>query len=117
MSFNVEQARGDFHNIVIMLIRNSGISIQEAMDIVGEWYKKRCNDFVQLSEELPCVSDSAVNQQLKAYVWGLGNWVTGNYEWSLSSRRYFEHPDESGDMRDGVTVQVATALPNRVAVI
>jgi hypothetical protein len=34
-SYNVEQARGDTHNMICVVMREQGLSLQEAVDFVG----------------------------------------------------------------------------------
>ncbi|KAF8516537.1 terpenoid synthase [Hysterangium stoloniferum] len=89
VSFNVEQARGDIHNAIIVVQNQYKCSVQEAMDYINEWYQKRANDFLNAMTDLPECHDIKVRDQLKQYVFGLGNWVTGNYEWSFGSMRFF----------------------------
>ncbi|KAK7443530.1 hypothetical protein VKT23_015703 [Stygiomarasmius scandens] len=89
VSFNVEQARGDIHNAVIVVMHQKGLSVQEAMDDVNEWYNQRGKDFLDAMLDLPECPSNAVREKLKWYVHGLGNWVTANYEWSFGSKRFF----------------------------
>ena len=88
-SFNVEQARGDIHNLLIVLIHEKNYSVQEAMDDVDRWYTGRQQDFIRLMKELPKSGDKEIDDNLEKYVWLLGNWVTANYEWSFKSKRFF----------------------------
>ncbi|KAJ3561920.1 hypothetical protein NP233_g9901 [Leucocoprinus birnbaumii] len=99
VSFNVEQARGDIHNLIIVIMDgDEKIDVQMAMDMVGEWYRKRGRDFVECLNQLPVLlegeGDSEIHR-LHEYARGLGNWVTANYEWSFECRRFFgEHTME-----------------------
>ncbi|KAJ6537437.1 isoprenoid synthase domain-containing protein [Mycena vulgaris] len=99
LSFNVEQARDDTHNAVVVVMHERGLSLQGAMDFLGAWYQRTARDFWAAIVELPPCSDMAVRDQLKMYVAGMVDWVTGNYEWSLRSGRYSpggENPAEKG---------------------
>ncbi|KAF9465679.1 terpenoid synthase [Collybia nuda] len=91
VSFNVEQARGDIHNLVIVLMDgDEKLGVQAAMDMVGDWYRQRCRDFIEGLKRLPSVDGGDYEVLcLHQYAWGLGNWVTANYEWSFESHRFF----------------------------
>ncbi|KAF8160449.1 isoprenoid synthase domain-containing protein [Mycena galopus ATCC 62051] len=99
LSFNVEQARGDTHNAVIVVMRERELSIQEAMDFVGQWYQQKIEDFYTAMQDLPPCPSVAIRNRVKMYFAAIANWITSNYEWSLRSGRYFpdgENPLESG---------------------
>ncbi|GJJ12837.1 hypothetical protein Clacol_007082 [Clathrus columnatus] len=91
VSFNVEQARGDIHNFIIVLMNQHNLSIQQAMDLAGNWYKTRARQFLDLHNFLlESHSDNDPGQaNLKVYIRGIANWVTANYEWSFESQRFF----------------------------
>jgi hypothetical protein len=89
LSFNVEHARGDTHNAVIVVMHERGLSSQEAMDFMGVWYREKVEEFCTAMRDLPPCGSVCVRDQVKMYVTGIANWVTGNYEWSLRSGRYF----------------------------
>ncbi|KAK7463516.1 hypothetical protein VKT23_006864 [Stygiomarasmius scandens] len=95
VSFNVEQARGDVHNAVIVIMHQKGLNVQEAMNDVNEWYNQRGKDFLDAMLDLPECPSIDVREKLKWYVHGLGNWVTANYEWSLGSKRFFGSLNDS----------------------
>lgn len=89
LSFNVEQARRDIHNVVIVVMNQLDLSVQEAMAHVNEWHSKRASDFMTAMVDLPPCPSVEIRAQLKSYVNGLANWVTANYEWSFETRRFF----------------------------
>jgi len=89
LSFNVEHARGDTHNAVIVVMHEQGLCIQDAMDFVGAWYREKVEQFCNAMRDLPPCHSVAVRNAVKMYVAGVANWVTANYEWSLGSVRYF----------------------------
>src|ERR1700761_338338 len=104
VSFNVEQARGDIHNLVIVLMNEQNLSVQEAMDYVGVWYDARGKAFVSAMNSLPSPQKDC--EDLKRYIWGLGNWVTANYEWSFDSMRFFKTREEQEEVRKNRTVEL-----------
>ncbi|KAK7441388.1 hypothetical protein VKT23_016636 [Stygiomarasmius scandens] len=89
-SYNVEQARGDdAHNIVAVIMREKGCTVQEAMDQVGKLYAHIKSAFIENYKSLPTFGDTDVDRLVKEYCWGMGNWVTTNIKWSFSGERYF----------------------------
>ncbi|KAF7332895.1 Terpene cyclase [Mycena venus] len=99
LSFNAEQARGDTHNAVIVVMQERELSIQEAMDFVGQWYQQTIEEFCAAMLDLPPCPSFTIRNRVKMYFAAIANWVTSNYEWSLRSGRYFhagEDPLESG---------------------
>jgi hypothetical protein len=99
LSFNAEQARGDIHNAVIVVMQEQTLSIQDAMDFVGAWYRETVEEFCTAMRDLPPCRSVAMRNGVKMYVAAIANWVTSNYEWSLRSGRYFavgQDPAEIG---------------------
>ncbi|KAF7350097.1 Terpene cyclase [Mycena venus] len=99
LSFNAEQARGDTHNAVTVVMHQRGLSIQGAMDFVGAWYQETAQEFYTAMRDLPPCGSVTIRNRVKMYFAAIANWVTSNYEWSLGSARYFppgHDPVESG---------------------
>jgi hypothetical protein len=101
VSFNVEQANGEFHNMVIVLMNGENLSVQEAMNRVGEWYHQRARDFVNAMSDLPIVESKKVRVDIQKYIWGLGNGVTANYEWCFESERFWNGMALDEEMKNG----------------
>ncbi|KAK6966525.1 terpene cyclase [Favolaschia claudopus] len=91
LSFNVEYARGDIHNAVVILMHERKLSIQEAIGFVDTLYQQMLDEFCRIAIRGPLAScDSmAMRNAMRMYVAGITSWVTANYEWSLDCRRYF----------------------------
>ncbi|KAF8532360.1 isoprenoid synthase domain-containing protein [Gautieria morchelliformis] len=109
VSFNAEQARGDIHNAVIVVMNQYNFSVQEGMDYVCRWYHNRANEFMRAMTDLPECPDIKTRDQLKEYVYGLGNWVTANYEWSFGSKRFFGNEIETVKETGKVLLRPANA--------
>jgi len=75
--------------MVVILMKELNISVQGAMDVVETWYHQKARDFVGRMSNLPTVESKKVQMDIQRYVWGVGNWVTANYEWSFESERYW----------------------------
>jgi len=106
ISFNVEQTRGEIHNLVVVLMNERNFTIQEAMDFIGEWYHARGKAFIDTMGRLPTAADADASANLQKYVVSLGNGVTGNYEWSLDTERYFDNAQERENIRKKWTVEL-----------
>ncbi|KAJ6455197.1 isoprenoid synthase domain-containing protein [Mycena sanguinolenta] len=99
LSFNVEQARGATHNAVLVVMREQGLSVQDAMDFVGKWYCEAVEEFLEAMRDVPQCGSVIIRTRVKMYFAGIANWVTSNYEWSLRSGRCFaadQDPLENG---------------------
>ncbi|KAJ6455159.1 isoprenoid synthase domain-containing protein [Mycena sanguinolenta] len=99
LSFNVEQARGDTHNAVLVVMYERGLSAQDAMDFVGKWYCEAVDEFLEAMRDVPPCGSVIIRTRVKMYFAAIANWVTSNYEWSLRSGRYFaadQDPLENG---------------------
>ncbi|KAF9465703.1 isoprenoid synthase domain-containing protein [Collybia nuda] len=116
VSFNVEQARGDIHNLVIVLMNgNENLGVQAAMDLVGDWYRERSREFIEGLKRLPRVDEGDYEiLSLHQYAWGLGNWVTANYEWSFQSQRFFG--ERNGEAMKHSVVELLPKYPQLVDV-
>ncbi|KZT07700.1 terpenoid synthase [Laetiporus sulphureus 93-53] len=88
-SYNMEQARGiDGNNIVTVLMRQKGINLQTAADLVGEHFKELMEDFIATRDSLPSWG-APVDAVVSNYVRAMEHWVIGNLEWSFETQRYF----------------------------
>ncbi|THU80222.1 terpenoid synthase [Dendrothele bispora CBS 962.96] len=86
-SYNVEQARGDTHNMIVILMVYHGHSLQSAMDYVGDLCKQTIDGF---NENKKITSwGEEVDKMVKAYVQGLQDWIVGSLHWSFMTTRYF----------------------------
>lgn len=85
------------------------MSIQEAIDDIGQRYARLSKAFLENYKNLPDFPHLSVKKTLDEYVLGLGTWVTTNDEWSFITPRYF------GENRDEVRkTRKVTLMPRRV---
>ena len=89
VSFNVEQARDDIHNIVIVLMEERRFTIQEAMDYLSTWYHEQADQFLTIKSSLSSCGNKEIDACVNIYVEGLANWITANYHWSFQTKRFF----------------------------
>lgn len=89
MSYNVEQAVGDNHNIISIVMHHNNVDIQEAMDWVYQYHKGVQAKFMDTYENKIPKFGEPVDTELAKYVDGIGNFVRANFEWSHECERYF----------------------------
>jgi len=88
VSYNKEQACGDNHNIVAIVMHELDMDVDGAMFWVADLLKEIENKFLEAMAALPTWGEP-IDSQVKQYCDGVANWVRGNYEWSFESERYF----------------------------
>ncbi|THU98276.1 terpenoid synthase [Dendrothele bispora CBS 962.96] len=109
-SYNKEQAVGDdLHNIVSVIMIEKNFTVQQAMDHVERIYVGVREDFLRNYENLPAYDDPSLNNLVREYCWGMGQWVTTNIKWSFKSERYFG--------KEGVSVMQHRRVPLRPDII
>ncbi|OJA14363.1 hypothetical protein AZE42_04965 [Rhizopogon vesiculosus] len=87
-SYNVEQSRGDTHNIIMVIMHEHGLDLQGAMEYCGGL----CKDTIQRFEDNRAIVPSwgkEIDEQVVIYVGGLQDWIVGSLHWSFDSTRYF----------------------------
>ncbi|KAG6852845.1 hypothetical protein C0991_008616 [Blastosporella zonata] len=86
-SYNVEQARGDdSHNIITIVMHQKKIGLHDAMNWISEYHSMLEKDFMDGINSIPSFKH-ALDNELKRYVDGLGNWVRANDCWSFESQK------------------------------
>ncbi|PCH37689.1 terpenoid synthase [Wolfiporia cocos MD-104 SS10] len=87
-SYNVEQSRGDTHNMIPILMIHQGLSLQEAVDYVGQLCKETIDGFIENQKRIPSWGPE-VDREVVLYVQGLQDWIVGSLHWSFMTERYF----------------------------
>jgi alpha-muurolene/germacrene-A/gamma-muurolene synthase len=87
-SYNVEQARGDSHNMICVFMFHDGLTVQQAMDRVGDMCKYTIDTFSENQARIPSWGGD-VDRDAKLYVDGLKAWIAGSLHWSFMTKRYF----------------------------
>ncbi|KAI0706366.1 terpenoid synthase [Earliella scabrosa] len=112
-SYNVEQARGDDrHNLTTIIMHQFNVDVQEAFDKIGKWRQELTDQFLEAYGKLPSWGPE-IDEEVRRYVDGMGNWVRGNIAWSFESERYFglDGPEIEKTRRVVLRPQVPEALP------
>ncbi|KAH9928095.1 terpenoid synthase [Fomitopsis serialis] len=87
-SYNVEQARGDTHNMIPILMTHKKLTLQEAVDYVGNLCKDTIDGFMENEKRVPSWGPE-VDREVAIYVKGLRDWIVGSLHWSFMTERYF----------------------------
>jgi hypothetical protein len=76
-SYNIEQGRGDgVHNLVDVLIRQHGYTLQGAVDHAGEMWRQTMEKFIEDERRLPSWG-AEIDDMVQKYVSGLRDWSVG----------------------------------------
>ena len=76
-SFNVEQARDEPHNMVAVVMADKGLTVQEAIEFVGDLCLACVDRFENDLYLLPSWGPE-IDRDIVKYVDGLQNWMAGN---------------------------------------
>jgi hypothetical protein len=68
---------------------NDGLSLQQAVDRIGEMCKQTIDTFVENQARVPSWGDCSIDRDVKLYVNGLQEWIVGSLHWSFMTTRYF----------------------------
>ena len=88
VSYNTEQARGEMHNIVAVLMTHKGLDRQSALDFAGTLCNQTLDRFTDDWANIPSWGPK-VDKEVKVYVSGLLDWMAGALEWNFETERYF----------------------------
>lgn len=86
-SVQKEHAHHDMHNLVLILQRHGGLSLQGAVDRVAELTDAQVRRFIALEALLPSFGGS-LDADVRRFVGVLRAWMRGNLDWSYESGRY-----------------------------
>jgi len=88
-SYNMEQAKGHSgNNIITVIMRQKGVDLQTASDLVGEHFQTLMDRFLSVKNQLPSWGPS-VDAIVTRYLKSMEHWIIGNLEWSFETQRYF----------------------------
>ncbi|MBA2377823.1 MAG: terpene synthase family protein [Rubrobacteraceae bacterium] len=86
-SLQKELARGDVHNIVLVLRHEDGLSLEEAIKSAIEMNEESVHTFMELERDIPSFGP-AIDGNLEHFVSVLRARMSGNLAWSINSARY-----------------------------
>jgi len=106
-SYNVEQSKGDTHNMIPVVMNEEGLDLQSAVDFVGTMCKQSIDRFMDDWANIPSWGPK-IDKDVDVYVTGLADWIVGSLHWSFESERYF---GKTG--RQVKATRVVNILPRR----
>jgi 5-epi-alpha-selinene synthase len=89
VSVEKEMAHGDYSNLVLVLQKAYGYSMQEAMERANDLTTDEIKLFEHLSTFTPDAFP-AQHQDIEKYLASMRAWIRGNLDWSLESYRFSE---------------------------
>ncbi len=104
VSFNVEQARGETFNIVIISIVHQKMTVQEAINYAGDIVKNIIETFRENRKKIPSFGSPDLDSDVEKYVEGLQDCIFGSIHGSFTSERYFGK--ESAEVKRHLTVKL-----------
>ncbi|MER5942532.1 hypothetical protein ABT121_35145 [Streptomyces sp. NPDC001928] len=92
-SVHLDNKRGDFHNVVIVMQHAAGISLQEAIKSSVAKVQRRVTDFLAAEEQLlPFLASHGVRpgdrEDILKVTAGMRQWTNGCLEWYRNTTRY-----------------------------
>ena len=99
--------------MIVIMMRHHGMTLQEAVDFVGDLCKKSIDRFTEDRARLPSWGPE-IDAQVQVYVQGLADWIVGSLHWSFDSERYFGR--KGGQIKTARVVELAPVrIPGLVA--
>ncbi|KAM5532938.1 hypothetical protein V8D89_013404 [Ganoderma adspersum] len=112
-SYNVEQARGDTHNMIVILMELRGFDLQTAVDFVGDLCRQTIDTFMENQGNVPSFGPR-LDRDVALYMQGLQDWIVGSLHWSFMTERYF---GKSGaEVKKHQIVRLLPRRPKRIDV-
>jgi len=74
--------------MITIMMHHYGMTLQEAVDFVGDLCKKSIDRFAENRARLPSWGPE-IDKKVQVYVQGLAYWIVGSLHWSFDSERYF----------------------------
>ncbi|KAJ3491180.1 hypothetical protein NLI96_g902 [Meripilus lineatus] len=88
VSYNVEQARGDTHNILCVVMNELSLDLQDALDWTAKKHQEIASAFLSKLAALPSFGED-YDRKLKSYISAVAQVVTAGGHWSFECERYF----------------------------
>ncbi|KAH7920229.1 terpenoid synthase, partial [Leucogyrophana mollusca] len=106
-SYDVEQKRGDTHNMITVIMHTLGYDLQSAVDFVGRLCKASIYRFNSGRAHIPSWGPD-IDPQVETYVLGLQDWIVGSLHWSFETERYFGK--RGGEIKDTREIIIANSV-------
>jgi len=90
-SVNKESSNHDFHNIVIAVQQEEGLTREEACRRAVDVHDAQVHHFCALETLLPSFG-AQIDRDLARYCEGMRSWMRGSCDWSAVTPRYKNAP-------------------------
>ncbi|KAF5358647.1 hypothetical protein D9758_007706 [Tetrapyrgos nigripes] len=87
-SYNLEQSKGDTHNMIAVLMHRDQIPLQAAVERVGDICRDAIDRYNKWRRKLPSWGPE-IDSDVARYADGLADWMVGVMHWSFETERYF----------------------------
>jgi hypothetical protein len=87
VSLEKELQAGEIHNLVFLIQRERGSSLEEALQQAARMHDDELRAFLELEQALPSWGEP-IDTGVRRYVDVLRCWIRANVDWSLGSERY-----------------------------
>lgn len=109
LSYNKEQAIGDDHNVLAVVMSEQRVSLDEAVQWLAHKHRVHAENALQVLSELRAMKFSPqVDESLAIYLTFLMNWPRALDCWSFECERYFG-PDSLRVQKE----RIVTLYPKR----
>jgi 5-epi-alpha-selinene synthase len=78
---------GEMHNLVLIIQREQGVGMEEALQRAATMHDAEVRAFLELEQQLPSWGEQ-LDHGVRRYVDVLRCWMRANMDWSLDSERY-----------------------------
>lgn len=89
ISLEKEMARGDVHNLVLVIQHEQQCSLQAAVDEAAQLVRARVEEYIATERDLPSFGPAS-DADLAKYRAVLRAWMRGNLDWGRDSGRYVQ---------------------------
>ncbi|KAF8212710.1 terpenoid synthase [Mycena galopus ATCC 62051] len=91
-----EQARGDKHNLIAIVMHELGVDLDGAVRWMTDWNDRLVAEFLELWDHIPTYR-GPLDLEVRTYIDGIANWARASEQWNFESGRYFG--------REGLNIQ------------
>lgn len=90
-SFHKEMQNGDMHNLVVVVQREEGLSLEAAFARAAALHDAQAQHYRELERLVPSFGE-AIDHNVARYLEGMRIWMRANHDWSLATPRYGARP-------------------------
>ncbi|KAF9458119.1 isoprenoid synthase domain-containing protein [Collybia nuda] len=112
-SYNREQANGDYHNFIHVVMSNQQLNLEEAYKWANQRHQDLQKKYMETLARMPSWG-AEIDAQVEKYIGGLGRMISGNVKYSISCLRYADGRKEVGDRDNRVFELLPSSKPTRV---